>query len=134
MSKVIECDHAAPSIYGNLQTENTSQRAVQPYVCVELPFVSTNIRPDVSVVSTSSQPNDLKRFIFFCGNSISSSGDNDKSLTDSLRKLYLDLLIQLIHVRSYNKGTMSVSGLLVPSNTIQSRVVLTWNPYIYLKL
>ena len=70
MSKVIECDHAAPSIHGNLQTENTSQRAVQPYVYIELPFVSTNIMPDVSVVSASSQPNDLKRLKFFCGNSI----------------------------------------------------------------
>ena len=49
----------------------------------------------------------------------------------TVRKLYFDLTLQLIHVRSYNNTVTSVKGLVVPSMTDKSKIGLgtvTWNP------
>ena len=87
--------------------------------------VLTNRSTDEDVLTNASSQCDHKCFIFFV--EVVSNSD----FIGTVRKLYFDLTLQLIHVRSYNNTVTSVKGLVVPSMTDKSKIELgtvTWNP------
>lgn len=103
LSKVI--DHQSLKNQ-NLEALATHHMTVEPYTRIKLPFISSNIKPNVSVISNRADHD--KRFIFFV-EVISKS-----NLIDTIRKLYFDLLLQLLYIRTYYKEVCSVKGLVVP--------------------
>ena len=80
---------------------------------------------DLTNKNTTSLQCNHKSFIFFI--EVVSSSD----FIGTVRKLYFDLTLQLIYIRSYNKTVTSVKGLVVPSMTEKSKIGLgtvTWDP------
>ena len=95
-----------------------------PKKCHPITFISPKIKPDVSVIYVGKDTG-CKHFTFFI--EVVSNSD----FIATVKKLYWALILQLLHIRSYNKTVTRVTGLVLPSKTKKSKIGLgtvEWNP------
>ena len=100
-----------------VEVTHTANNEVAPYKCIEVPTITSKVKPDITVFSKNAH-------VFFA--KVLSSNN----IVHSTRKLCFVLLLQLMYVRSY-KDVSSVSGVVLPTIKDGCNMVLvtvTWKP------
>ena len=148
-----------PSLNENVQAKVTSTREVSPYrQKLVVPFLlSSKFKPDILVFdkdAITDEPTNLPTDMDDLTNPPTDEDDwtnedtacnhkcyiffvevvSNSNFIETVRKLYFDLTLQLIYVRSYNKTVTSVKGLVVPSMTERSKIglgTITWDPDMF---
>jgi len=82
--------------------EATNTTTIEQYKELIIPTLSTAIKPDISI-------KDIE------GNRIMHIEVLSETLVKTIRKLFFDLLLQLLYIRSANKVVVEVSGFVLPA-------------------
>ena len=94
-----------------LKVQLTQNRLITEYNRLQVPGISTAIKPDVSITNTEGD-----KIVF-----IEVLSD---TLVKTIRKLFFVLLLQLVYVRSVHKQTQEVSGFILPKSSKSDYMVL----------
>ena len=101
------------------EAKDTHEMTIKEYTRIRLPGVSSTIMPDVSI--TNKKDEKLKgvedNYIVFIE-------VLSETLKKTIKKLYYVLVLQLIYIRSFSKGTVEVSGFVLPKREAKGKIVL----------
>ena len=106
-----------------VSVEHTGNLEVINYKRIDLPGISSRVKPDVSVVLN--RAGYKAEYVFLA--EVLSKLDT----VSTTRKLCFDLLLQLIYLRNTNKTVYSISGVLFPTIEVKCQILLvtlTWEP------
>ena len=97
--------------------EATNTTIIEQYKELLVPTVSSAIKLDISIKDSK-------------GNKILHIEVLSETLVKTIRKLFFDLLLQLLYIRSVNKAVFEVSGFVLPAGKKNYIVLATvrWNP------
>ena len=97
--------------------EATNTTTIEQYKELLVPTISSAIKPDISIKDSK-------------GNKILHIEVLSETLVKTIRKLFFDLLLQLLYIRSVNKAVFEVSGFVLPAGKKNYIVLATvqWNP------
>ena len=97
--------------------EATNTTTIEQYKELLVPTISSAIKPDISIKDSK-------------GNKILHIEVLSETLVKMIRKLFFDLLLQLLYIRSVNKAVFEVSGFVLPAGKKNYIVLATvrWNP------
>ena len=94
-----------------LKVELTQNRLITEYNRLQLPGISSAMKPDVSITNTEGD-----KIVF-----IEVLSD---TLVKTIKKLFFVLLLQLVYIRSVHKQTQEVSGFILPKSSKSDYMVL----------
>ena len=102
----------------DLEVRLTRDQEIECFKDVDIPGISSRVKPDLSVYSRS-----RKQYVSFIE-------VESETLISTIRKMYFVLLLQLIRARIFDKSVCTVTGLVLPKWQKKSSIIaatVTWD-------